>query len=54
MIDNNSPVTLEKKTNWQPQEITKTIKRSIAVHATLDAEKEKQDIFDDLRIEKII
>jgi hypothetical protein len=54
MIDKNSPVTLEKKTNLQPQEITKTIKRSIAVYATLDGEKEKQDIFDDLRIEKII
>lgn len=54
MIDKNSPVTLEKSTNWHPLEITKTIKRSVTVHATLDAEKEKQNIFDDFRIEKII
>jgi hypothetical protein len=54
MIDKNSPLSLEESTNWQPQEITKTIKRSVTVHATLDAEKEKQNIFDDFRIEKIV
>ncbi|MDO9350958.1 MAG: hypothetical protein Q7U55_06945, partial [Deltaproteobacteria bacterium] len=54
MIDKNSPVTLEKSANWQPQEITNTIKRSVTVHATLDAEKEKQNIFDNFRIEKIV
>jgi hypothetical protein len=54
MIDKNSPVNLEKGTNWQPAEITKTIKRRVTVHATLDAEKEKHNIFDDFRIEKII
>ena len=54
MLDRNAPVTLEKSVNWKPQKITKTIKRSVTVLATLDAEKEKRDVFGDFRIEKII
>jgi hypothetical protein len=54
MLDNNSPVSLEKKTyDWKPREITKTIKRDFTVFATLDAEKEKKGGFEDLRIEKV-
>jgi hypothetical protein len=53
-IDRNSPVTLERNSNWKPQEITKTIIRSLTLLATLDAKKEENDIFDDFRIEKII
>ncbi|MFH0887761.1 MAG: PIN domain-containing protein [Planctomycetota bacterium] len=53
MIDKNSPVTLGS-TNWQPREIINTIKRSVTVYATLDAMKEKQNIFNDFKIEKII
>jgi hypothetical protein len=53
MIDDSSPIKLDKTFNWKPQEFTKTIKRSITVYATLDAEKEKNNIFDDFRIEKI-
>lgn len=53
-INKNSPVTLEERSNYQRQEMGKTIKRSITVYATLDAEKEKRNIFDDFRIEKII
>ena len=53
MIDNNSPIKLDKTFNWRPQEFTKTVKRSIPVYATLDAKKEKDNIFDDFRIEKI-
>jgi len=53
MIDKNSPVPLEKGTKYEPQEFTKTIKRSITVHASLDAEKENQGILDDFKIEKI-
>jgi len=54
MIDRDSPVTLEKGTNYLPQEITKTIKRSITVRATIDAGQKKKDVFDDFRIENII
>lgn len=54
MIDKDSPVTVEKGTDFQLQEITKTIKRSITVHTTIDAEKEKKAVFDNFRIEKII
>jgi hypothetical protein len=54
MIDEDSPVTLEKKTNYEPQEFTKTIKRSLTVFATIDAEKEKNEVFDDFKIEKIL
>ena len=54
MINKDSPVPLEKGTKYEPQEITKTIKRSITVRATIDAEKEKQGVFEDFRIEKII
>jgi hypothetical protein len=54
MLDNKSPVSLEKKTyDWKPREITKTIKRDFTVFATLDAEKEKKGGFEDLRIEKV-
>jgi hypothetical protein len=54
MVDSTSPVILEKTFNWKPREINKTIKRSLTVFATLDAEKEKHDVFDDFRIEKIV
>jgi len=53
MVDKSSPVNLERRTNLEAQEITKTIKRSITVHATLDAEKVQKDDFYDFRIEKI-
>ena len=54
MVDSTSPVTLEKTFDWKPREINKTIKRSLTVFATLDAEKEKLDVLDDFRIEKIV
>lgn len=54
LLDSTSPVTLEKKTyNWKPREIVKTVTRALTVVATIDAQKEKDDIFDDLRIEKV-
>lgn len=54
ILDGTSPVTLEKKTyDWKPREIVKTIRRLLTVFATLDAKKEKEDVFDDLRIEKV-
>ena len=53
MINKDSPVPLEKGTKYEPQEITKTIKRSITVHASIDAIKEKEGIFDDFKIEKL-
>lgn len=54
MLDSTSPVSLEKKTyNWKPRKLVKTIRRVITVFATLDAQKEKDDVFDDLRIEKV-
>jgi hypothetical protein len=55
MVDSTSPVPLDKTIDWKPpQEITTTIRRSVTVFATLDAEKEKKGILDDFRIEKII
>jgi hypothetical protein len=54
ILDSASPVSLEKKTyDWKPRSIVKTIKRLLTVLATLDAQKEKNDVFDDLRIEKV-
>ncbi len=54
MIDRDSPVTLKRGTRYQLQEITKTIKRSITVRATIDAGQKEKDVFDDFRIENII
>jgi len=53
-IEGESPNVILEKMIMKPQEITKTIKRRVLVLATLDAEKEERDIFDDFRIEKII
>lgn len=54
MLDNKSLVTLEKRDfEWKPQEKIKTIRRDFTVIATINAEKEKQGIYEDLRIEKI-
>jgi len=54
LLDSTSPVTLEKKTyNWKPREIVKTVTRALTVIATIDAQKEKDDIFYDLRFEKV-
>ncbi len=53
MVETSSPVRLSAP-DWRPQEITKTIQRSIRVLASLEAEKEKEGIFDDFRIEKIV
>lgn len=53
-LDSTSPVSMEKKTyDWKPREINKTIRRALTVFATLDAQKEKIDVLDDLRIEKV-
>ena len=53
-LNSTSPVTLEKKIyDWKPREINKTIRRALTVFATLDAQKEKIDVLDDLRIEKV-
>ena len=54
MVDSTSPVTLEKTYDSRPQEINKTIKRSLTVIATVDAEKEKQGVLDDFRIERTV
>ena len=54
MLDSTSPVPLEKTFDWKPREITRTIRRSVTVLATLDSEKEKMDNLDDFRIEKIL
>jgi hypothetical protein len=54
LLDSISPVTLKKKTyDWKPREIVKTVRRALTVIATLDAQKEKDAVFDDLRIEKV-
>ncbi len=53
IVDVESPVIFEDTVDYNPKEITKTINRSISVFATLDAEKEKNNILDDLKIVKI-
>ena len=54
ILDSASPVSLEKKaSNWKHREVVKTITRAFTVYATLDAQKEKDGVFDDLRIEKV-
>lgn len=54
ILDGTSPVSFEKKTyRWNPREVVKTIKRIFTVFATLDAQKEKDEIFDDLRIQRV-
>lgn len=52
-VTEESPVFFEDKADYSPQLITKTIKRSVTVYATLDAEKEERDILDDFKIIKI-
>jgi len=53
-LDSTSPVILDRKVyNWKSEETVKTIKRIFTVFATLDAQKEKQDVFDDLKIVKV-
>lgn len=53
-LNSTSPATMERKVfDWSPREINKTIRRAITVFATLDAHKEKNDVFDDLRLEKV-
>lgn len=53
-LDGTSPVSLEKRSyDWRTREVVKTIRRLLTVLATLDAQKEKDDVFDDLRIEKV-
>jgi hypothetical protein len=53
MIETSSPVRLAA-TDWRPQEMTKTIRRSVRVLASLEAQKEKKGILDDFRIHKIV
>jgi hypothetical protein len=54
-LDSASPVMMEKKAyDWKPRKINKTIRRVLTVFATLDAEKEKNNVLDDLRIEKVL
>jgi hypothetical protein len=53
-LDSKSPVSLEKIAyDWKSREIVKTVTRSFTVFATLDAEKEKNGVFDNLTIEKV-
>jgi hypothetical protein len=52
-VTEKSPVFFEDKSDYSPKLITKTIKRSVTVFATLDAEKEEKDILDDFKIIKI-
>ena len=55
MLDGKSPVSFEKETyKWKYIEVNKKITRGFTVFATLDAEKEKKGIFDDLQIEKVL
>jgi len=51
-IDPNSPIILKDNFCREPQEIVRTIKRYMPVFATIDAEKEKDDAFEDFQIEK--
>lgn len=53
MLENAPPVKLDKTFNFTPQEVTKTIKRTIMIYATIDAEKETKGIYDDFKIEQI-
>jgi len=53
-LDSNSPVPLERVGfDWKGKESTRTIRRDLTVLATLDAEKEKNGLLDDFRIERI-
>ena len=52
IVNENSPVIFEDTVDYKPKEITETIKRSVSVFATLDAEKEENNILDDLKIVK--
>jgi len=55
LVDNKLPVILERKSyDWGPREITKTILRTLTVFATLDEQKEKDDVYEGLKIEKVV
>jgi hypothetical protein len=55
ILDSSLPVSLETTDfDWKGRETTKTIRRNVTILATLDAEKEKRGILEDLRIERIV
>ncbi len=51
-IDPNSPIILKDRNYNEPQEIIRSIKRYMSILATIDAVKEKDNLFEDFRIEK--
>ena len=53
-IDENTPLTIERRMNLKLEDVKRTIKRSVTVYATIDGDKEEQDKFEDLNIEKVI
>lgn len=53
IVNEKSPVIFEDTTDYTPKEVTLTIKRTVTVFATLNAEKEKNNILDDFQIMKI-
>jgi len=54
MLDQKSPVVMERTFDWKPREFSRTIKRRLSILATLDAKKEKSGILEGFRIEKIL
>jgi len=54
-LDGSAPVSLEATGfDWKGRETTKTIRRNLTVLATLDAEKKKEGVLEDLRLEGIV
>lgn len=55
LLESTSPVTLERKAyDWTYRETVKRIiRRALTVFATIDAQKEQDSVFDDLRIDKV-
>lgn len=52
-VDENSPLILDEKASYQFDEVERTIKRSVTVYASLDADKKKEDRFEDLKLDKV-
>ena len=53
IVNEKSPIIFENAIDYNPKEITKTIKKNVSVFVTLDAEKEENNILNDFKIVKI-
>ena len=53
-VNSVTPVELNNSFDFTaPREVIQSIKRTLTIYATIDAEKKSQDIYEDFRIEEL-